>query len=227
MKSALTRPSPAPQPEPPDLSLNETAYQRLKEALVTLAYKPGEYFNAAQVMERFGVGRTPVNQALHRLSAEGLVQIIPRKGAMASPLSINDALDLIEVRLVNEMLCLRLAAAAVTDADLAELQAIADQFEDAARQRDAVSVMNLDRLFHEKIALVARNPILQDILNVLHARSQRFWAISLASEGHLQEVIDEHRAIVAALRNRDADAAAEAAKTHVLSFKSSMLGSQR
>ena len=116
------------------------------------------------------------------------------------------------------MLCLRLAAGAITDADLAELQVIADQFEDAARQRDAVSVMNLDRRFHEKIALVARNPILQDILNVLHARSQRFWAISLASERHLQEVIDEHRAIVAALRGRDADAAADAARTHVLSF---------
>ncbi len=226
MKTAPTRHAPARPPEP-DVSLNETAYLRLKEALVTLAYKPGEYFNAAQVMERFGVGRTPVNQALHRLSAEGLVQIIPRKGAMASPLSINDALDLIDVRLVNEMLCLRLAAGAITDADLAELQAIADRFEDAAHQRDAVSVMNLDRLFHEKIALVARNPILQDILNVLHARSQRFWAISLASERHLQEVIDEHRAIVAALRGRDADAAAEAAKTHVLSFKASMLGSQR
>ena len=83
-------------------------------------------------MERLGVGRTPVNQALHRLSAEGLIRIIPRKGAMASPLSINDALELIEVRLVNEMLCMRLAAAAITEAELAELQTIAEQFEAAA-----------------------------------------------------------------------------------------------
>lgn len=178
-------------------------------------------------MERLGVGRTPVNQALHRLSAEGLVRIIPRKGAMASPLSINDALELIEVRLVNEVLCMRLAAAAITEAELAELQAIAEQFEAAAQRRDAMSVMNLDRLFHEKIAAAARNAMLQDILSVLHARSQRFWAISLAAEGHLAEVIDEHRTIVATLQRHDADAAAEAAKTHVLSFKASMLNSQR
>ena len=227
MKAATTaRRAPARRAKP-DISLNETAYLRLKEALVTLAYKPGEYLNTAQVMERLGVGRTPVNQALHRLSAEGLVRIIPRKGAMASPLSINDALELIEVRLVNEMLCMRLAAAAITDAELAELQTVAEQFEAAAQRRDAASVMNFDRSFHEKIGLAARNAMLQDILNVLHARSQRFWAISLASEGHLAEVIEEHRTIVGALRRRDGEAAAEAAKTHVLSFKASMLNSQR
>ncbi|MET3375621.1 DNA-binding GntR family transcriptional regulator [Variovorax boronicumulans] len=220
------RKAPVRRPEAA-ISLNETAYLRLKEALVTLAYKPGEYLNTAQVMERLGVGRTPVNQALHRLSAEGLVRIIPRKGAMASPLSINDALELIEVRLVNEVLCMRLAAAAITEAELAELQAIAEQFEAAAQRRDAISVMNLDRLFHEKIAAAARNAMLQDILSVLHARSQRFWAISLAAEGHLAEVIEEHRTIVATLQRHDADAAAEAAKTHVLSFKASMLNSQR
>lgn len=220
------RKAPVRRPEAA-ISLNETAYLRLKEALVTLAYKPGEYLNTAQVMERLGVGRTPVNQALHRLSAEGLVRIIPRKGAMASPLSINDALELIEVRLVNEVLCMRLAAAAITEAELTELQAIAEQFEAAAQRRDAMSVMNLDRLFHEKIAAAARNAMLQDILSVLHARSQRFWAISLAAEGHLAEVIEEHRIIVATLQRHDADAAAEAAKTHVLSFKASMLNSQR
>jgi len=85
--------APAVQEPTEELSRNEAAYKALKEALVTLLYKPGEYLNTAQVMDRFGLGRTPVNQALHRLSAEGLVQIIPRKGAMAAPLSINDALE--------------------------------------------------------------------------------------------------------------------------------------
>lgn len=206
-----------------DLSRNEAAYQRLKDALVTLVYKPGEYLNTAQVMERFDVGRTPVNQALHRLSAEGLVQIIPRKGAMASPLSINDALELIEVRLVNEMLCLRLAAIAATDAELKELQAIALDFEDAADRRDAVALMNADRLFHEKIGLAARNAMLQDILNVLHARSQRFWSISLSTVGHVEEVVAEHRNIISALLARDPDGAAESARRHILSFRESLL----
>jgi DNA-binding GntR family transcriptional regulator len=206
-----------------DLSLNETAYNRLKDALVTLAYKPGEYLNIAQVMERLGLGRTPIHQALHRLSAEGLIQIIPRKGAMAAPLSINDALELIDVRLANEMLCVRLAAVSITDVELRELNAAAQDFEKAANKQQSTALMNADRRFHELIAVAARNTILQDILNVLHARSQRFWAISLSSKGHVAEVIAEHREIVAALKKRDGEAAAEAVRTHVLSFKASLL----
>jgi len=206
-----------------DLSLNETAYIRLKNALVTLEYKPGEYLNIAQVMERLGLGRTPIHQALHRLSTEGLIQIIPRKGAMAAPLSINDALELIDVRLVNEMLCVRLAAKLITDAELHELHAVASDFEMAANKQQSTVLMNADRRFHELIAVASRNTILQDILNVLHARSQRFWAISLSSDGHIAEVIAEHCEIVVALERRDGESAAEAVRTHVLSFKASLL----
>ncbi len=77
-RDAATKRRPAPRHRGAALSLNEVAYSRLKDALVTLVYKPGEYLNTAQVMARFDLGRTPINQALHRLSSEGLVQIIPR-----------------------------------------------------------------------------------------------------------------------------------------------------
>lgn len=205
------------------VSLNETAYERLKDALVTLVYKPGEYLNTAQVMERFELGRTPIHQALHRLSAEGLVQIIPRKGAVAAPLSIHDAIELIDVRLANEMLCLRLAAVAITDAELKQLASISAEFEKAASQQQTAALTNADRRFHEVIAQASRNVILQDILNVLHARAQRFWAISLSTVGHIEEVMAEHRAILAALQARDADAAANAVREHILSFRESLL----
>lgn len=205
------------------LSLNEVAYSRLKNALVTLVYKPGEYLNTAQVMEKFELGRTPINQALHRLSAEGLVQIIPRKGAVAAPLSIDDALELIDVRLANETLCLRLAAAAITDAELHELEVTALEFERAAAKQQATALTNADRRFHELIAEASRNAILQDILNVLHARAQRFWAISLSTVGHVDEVIAEHCAILSALQARDGEAAALAVREHILSFRASLL----
>ena len=202
---------------------NEIAYVRLKDALVTLVYKPGEYLNIAQVMERFGLGRTPVHQALHRLSAEGLVQIIPRKGAVAAPLSISDALELIEVRLVNETLCMRLAAVAIRDRELRDLKSLARSFEKAAAKGDVQLLTNTDRLFHERIATACRNDMLKDILNVLHARSQRFWAISLSTEGHVAEVVAEHDAIIAALAAHDPDAAAETVRAHIVSFRHSLL----
>lgn len=206
-----------------EMSRNEAAYTLLKQALVTLVYKPGEYLNTAQVMERFGLGRTPVNQALHRLSAEGLVQVIPRKGAMAAPLSINDALELIDVRLANETLCMRLAARFITDDELTELGRIAEAFEQAAERRDAMALTNTDRLFHEKLAEASRNTTLKDILSVLHARSQRFWSLSLSAAGHIEDVIQEHRAILQALGGHDADAASQAAADHILSFKASLM----
>lgn len=205
------------------LSQNEQAYARLREALTTLAYKPGDYLNIASLMHALALGRTPINHALHRLSNEGLVQIIPRKGVMVSPLSIDDALDLIDVRMANESLCARLAAAKITKAELQQLRGLARDIDEAVEHRNMAQVMNSDRLFHEYIALTARNQILMEILKVLHARSQRFWAISLSAEGHLEEVQAEHRIIIETLAKADPDAAAAAVQAHVLSFSRSLL----
>jgi len=205
------------------LSLNEQAYRRFKQALVTLGYKPGEYLNTAQVMNDLSMGRTPINQAIHRLSNEGLLQIIPRKGVMVSPLSIDDALELIEVRLANEVLCMKLASPRISLQDLEELEAINHQIELASERRDRNSMMLLDNQFHQRLAQVAGNKMLMDILSVLHAQAQRFWASSLSKEGHVQEVIKEHRAIIHALAEQNAEAAAQAAEAHILSFRNALL----
>lgn len=204
-------------------SQSEQAYGLLKDAVTTLAYKPGEYLNTASLMEELALGRTPINHALHRLANEGLVQIIPRKGVMVSPLSINDALELIQVRIANEGLCARLAAARITRAEVEALAEAARAFDAAVARRSITEVMNLDRAFHEQVAAAARNQMLAEILKVLHARSQRFWAISLADESHLAEVQAEHAAIIAALGRNDAEAAAAAVQEHVLSFQRALL----
>lgn len=211
------------EPDLSDLSQNEQAYAQLKQALITLAYKPGDYLSTASLMNELDMGRTPINHALHRLSTEGLVQIIPRKGLIVSPLSIDDALQLIDVRLANEGLCMRLAAERITKTELHQLEAIARDFEKAASRGQTIEVMNLDRMFHEYISSAARNQILAEILKVLHARSQRFWALSLAMPDHLTEVQDEHRTILKALTDGDAAAAVEAVQEHVMSFQRALL----
>lgn len=206
-----------------NLSQNELAYSHLKDRLTTLAYTPGNYLNTASLMHELSFGRTPINHALHRLANEGLVHIIPRKGVMVAPLSIDNALELIDVRLANESLCARLAASRITATELEQVVALAGELDDAVTARNMQLIMKLDRLFHEHIALAARNQVLTEILKVLHARSQRFWAISLASAGHLEEVQAEHRSIIAALARGDADAAVAAVEAHVLSFRRSLL----
>ena len=211
------------EPVQGDLSQNERAYAQLKQALITLAYKPGDYLSTASLMNELALGRTPINHALHRLCNEGLVQIIPRKGLIVSPLSIDDALQLIDVRVANESLCVRLAAERITKTELHQLELISRDFDKAANRGQTIEVMNLDRLFHEQIASAARNQILAEILKVLHARSQRFWALSLAMPDHLTEVQGEHAAIVKALAEGNTQTAVQAVEEHVMSFQRALL----
>ncbi|QKJ86834.1 GntR family transcriptional regulator [Paramixta manurensis] len=205
------------------LSLNELAYLRFKQALITLVYKPGDYLNTAQVMADLEMGRTPINQAIHRLAAEGLLQVIPRKGVMVSPLSIDDALELIEVRLANEALCIRLAVQRISEEDIRYLRQLNLQIDRARQQRDRINMMLLDRQFHHHLATVAANRRLIDILSVIHAQAQRFWATTLSNEVHMHEVIDEHNAIIEALAAGDATAADSATRAHIMSFKQALV----
>ncbi|PDQ22699.1 GntR family transcriptional regulator [Mesorhizobium sanjuanii] len=209
------------------VSRNELAYGMLREKLITLAYRPGEYLNTATLVDELGLGRTPINHALHRLETERLVQILPRKGVIVAPLSIDDALDLIEVRLANETLCMRLAADRINGEQIEGLAKSCDAFTEAVASRAMLKVMEFDRQFHEGIAQASANPILIDILNVLHGRAQRFWALSFENEAHLAEIDEEHRSILRAMERRNAEEAAVAMRAHIESFRDSLLRSNR
>jgi len=205
---------------------SEQAYALLRDKVISLSYRPGDYLNIAALVQDTGFGRTPVNQALQRLASEGLVHIMPRKGIVVAPLSIDSAFDLIEVRIVNERLCARLAARRMQEQALAQLRQAEADFAAAAQANDLHRLMNADRIFHETIADIAGNQHLSDILNVLHAQSQRFWAVSLSRPGHTDEVIAEHAAIVAALADGDETLAADSAEKHIHSFRSALMGRQ-
>jgi len=207
---------PAPQ--------SEQAYLLLRDKIISLAYRPGDYLNIATLAQDTGFGRTPLNQALRRLASEGLVRIMPRKGIVVAPLSIDSAFDLIDVRIANERLCATLAAQRMHADDLVQLRRVAEAFEAAAAAKDLHALMNADRVFHETIADIAGNPLLSDILSVLHAQSQRFWAVSLSRPGHSAEVIAEHAAIVDALAAGDAALAADNTEKHIWSFRAALMG---
>jgi len=205
------------------ISLNETAYLRFRQALITLRYKPGEYLNTAQVMDDLEMGRTPINQAIHKLAGEGLLQIIPRKGVMVSPLSIDDALRLIDVRLANELLCIQLVCKKITQKELELLKSLHQSVIKASHEHNTPEMMTLDRKFHEALSDISDNKWLADILSVIHAQAQRFWASTLSSESHMKEVVDEHHEIISALENKDLARAEQAVSSHILSFKQSLL----
>lgn len=211
--------------ESPTPTRNEIAYETIKEAVVSLRLVPGEVLNAAQLAQAFDLGRTPVARALHRLMAEGMVQILPRKGVAVVPLSLDEAMSLIEVRRVNEALCLTLAAERITAAELAHLEHLLDAFEAAAAERSIAKLLRADAEFHDAIAAASRNQVLIDLLQRLHLRSARFWAMSLSRQPHVEEVAAEHRAILRCLAAHDAAGARAAVEAHIDSFRDNLTGS--
>ena len=199
--------------------LSARAYETIKRHIISLKYRPGAYLNAAQVSAELGLGRTPVNQALSRLMHEGMVEIIPRKGAIVCSVSLEEVMAVIDVRFVNEVHCVRLAVERASDADVDQLEAIVARAEALTPTRDIEALMLLDRDFHDRLSHAARNPVLAGILRSLHERSLRFWFISLSDQEHLASVQSEHRRIVECLRARDAEGVAAAMRSHIESFR--------
>ncbi|WP_424136285.1 GntR family transcriptional regulator [Roseomonas chloroacetimidivorans] len=211
---SLRKPVPARR-----LPLKDQAYEAIRHHIVTCRFAPGVRLNEAQVAEVLGLSRMPVRHALARLRLEGLVAIHPRKGIEVRPIDMEELLQIIDVRTVNECHAARLAAARITPADLSALGTTLRRTEAALARRDTEALMLLDRQFHDIIARAAGNPIVSALLANLHDRAARFWFISLEREGHQPEVLQEHRAILDALAARDAAAVARAMARHIAAFR--------
>jgi GntR family transcriptional regulator, rspAB operon transcriptional repressor len=204
-------------------SLLDTAYEEIKHRITVCAFRPGDYLNEAEISSTLGIGRTPVHQALDRLMIEGLVQVMPRKGIIVKPVSLDEALQTIEVRLLNESYCVRLAADRASANEMDELTAILDRAQKQLATRDGERLMRLDREFHGVLARSARNPVLAEQLGRLHDRSLRFWILSLNTPGHHLSVQQQHLAILAAIRDRDPDGAEQAMRAHIEAFRRNLL----
>ncbi|MGD9714419.1 MAG: GntR family transcriptional regulator [Thermomicrobiales bacterium] len=224
-RTAARRPragSPAPTRTGAATSLRDRAYDTIKHRIITCAFRPGEYINELQLSALLKIGRTPVHQALDRLMIEGMVEVIPRKGVIVKPVSLNEVLQIIEVRLINEPYGARLAAEKGSEADLADIADVLDRTRDSVAVRNVEKLMLLDREFHLLIARAAKNEVLIELLRNLHERSLRFWFISLNAPTQHETVQKEHSAIFAAIRQRDLDGAEAAMRQHIESFRSNV-----
>lgn len=209
----------------PPPSLMQQAYDSLKMAIITMEYRPGECIVESRIGEHLQFGRTPIHEAVARLALEGLLDILPRKGIVVRPLSLDEALATVEARLIIEPACARLAAERATDEEIGEIAAILDRARPMVAKRDIKGLMLTDRAYHNAIARAARNPTLEAILQRLHERSLRFWFVSLSDVGHLVQVDDEHRDVLKALRRHDGAAVEKAVRAHIESFRETLKAS--
>ncbi|HEY8472361.1 MAG TPA: GntR family transcriptional regulator [Natronosporangium sp.] len=189
---------------------SDHAYAVLKRAILTLELAPGEPISDAELVERYGLGRTPLREALQRLAAEELVVTYGRRGMAVSPVTAGDIQSLFELRVQLDGFAARLAAERATAEDIARLEAILDGT--VPGSEDPVL---FDELIHEALADASHNTYLRSTLRRLYALSVRMVNLLKFERESLAQMRAEHAAVIEAIKARDPAAAAEAARKHV------------
>ncbi len=205
-------------------NLRELAYKSIQDLIATRRLKPGDYINERSLSKELGIGRTPTHQALEQLTHDKLVQFIPGRGSIVRAIGPREVLEITEVRSPNEELCARLAAQYATKNDVDELTDILIHSQHWAAMRNVERLLLLDRSLHTCLARISRNLLLQDILSNLHARSLGYWFVVPGTPMRLGQIASEHAKIVGTIKRGDADAAAQAMRLHIESFRSAIEG---
>lgn len=208
------------QPEAADArSLSDQAYYRIRELIVTLELPPGSLVSERELMEQLGLGRTPVREALRALARERLVDVYPRRGMFVSGVDVRDLAGLSEVRTTLESRAARLAAERATDVDRAKIELLLEELEQARGELDERTLIDLDQRIHRHIYQCAHNPFLETTLNEYYVLTLRIWFLALDRVARLEDAVNEHRALLEAIRDGDGARAEEAMRMHVKGFE--------
>jgi DNA-binding GntR family transcriptional regulator len=195
--------------------LREQVADLLRREIVAMRLQPGQRLVERELIERIGVSRTTVREALRELAAEGLVTTIPQKGAIVAVPSPKEAAEVYEVRALLEGLAASEFAANATDAQVAALRGAFAAVERTGEADDARGLLQAKNRFYTVFFDGADNATIRTILAGLQARVAVLRATSLTAPGRPQQSVREIRSIVEAIERRDGDAAAEAAAFHV------------
>jgi DNA-binding GntR family transcriptional regulator len=195
-------------------SVVDLAYERIRSLVVEGEILPGARLGQVELAEQLGISRTPVREALRRLTGEGLVEFLPNRGFRAAGLGLDEVLRRLEVRLLLEPGIARLAAERRTGEHLAELEAAIEREEAAATR---IAAHDASREFHLVLARATGNPELVSVFGSLWIVEigRRLLAARAATSDWQGVDASEHRALAAAIRARDGDRAAALMADHV------------
>lgn len=199
-------------------------YEVLRQKILRLELKPGADLDEASIVKMLKVSRTPVREALIRLSAEDLVVLLPNRGARVAPMDLERVREFFEALDHAQRAVTHWAALRRTEADLRAIAIPMAEFERAARQRDADEMIEANRRFHIAIAAAARNSYLAEIYDRLLLQGFRFSRIAFSYDfsfdedrtlaSHLERVMQEHRQMLMLIKQRDAQGAERLAGIH-------------
>lgn len=195
--------------------LREIVFSTMRLAIIEGDFKPGQRLMEVQLAEQMGVSRTPVREAIRKLELEGLVVMVPRKGAYVAGLSSEDIKEVVEIRAVLEGFAAKKASQNSTTSDIERLEAILKSFEEAVKENNIVDLINYDTDFHDVIYKTAKNSKLIQMLNGLREQVQRYRVAYFTQIHDIQKLLQEHRSMLDAIIAKDGNLAREISEKHI------------
>jgi len=208
--------------------LREQVISALRQAIMDFQLKPGQRLVERELIEQLGVSRTTIREALRELASEGLVTVVPQRGAMVSAPSLEEAIDLYEVRAALESLVVQHFVEHASDDEVQRLVTTVENLAVVtARTDDVKELLAVKDKFYAVLIAGAKSAALQQLLEGIQARVQVLRATSLSEAGRSSEAVTELRAIAAAIRDRNAGLASQLTAAHVRKASITALNSLR
>ncbi len=198
-------------------SLRGRVFNKLREDILAGVHRENDELKENSIANELGVSRTPVREALRQLELEGLVTMIPNKGAYVTGITSKDMHDIYVIRSYLEGLCAKWACEHITQAQIEELEEVLYLSDFHAKKNHNEQMVELDNKFHELIYQASGSKILYHVLSDFHHYVERIRKITLAMPSRASQASQEHSAILDAIRERDGKLAEQLACDHIIS----------
>lgn len=197
------------------LPLRDVVFNTLRQAILTGELKPGERLMEIHLANKLGVSRTPIREAIRKLELEGLVIMIPRRGAEVAQITEKSMNDVLEVRRAMDTLCVELACDRISQEELESLKKACDTFAEAVRTKDIRVIAQADVALHDIIVQATGNLRLVQLINNLSEQMYRYRFEYLKDTSRHECLIQEHRMIYEGIKEKNKEAASQASKLHI------------
>ncbi len=197
------------------LPLRDVVFNTLRQAILRGELKPGERLMEIQLANKLGVSRTPIREAIRKLELEGLVLMIPRKGAEVAEITEKSLRDVLEVRRALEELAVGLVCEKITDEQIQDLKDAAEEFKESLKSGDITRIAEADVKFHDVIYMATDNQKLIQLLNNLREQMYRYRVEYLKRSDFHQQLIHEHEEIIETIESGQKDRAVQVVCQHV------------
>ncbi|MCI9462427.1 MAG: GntR family transcriptional regulator [Lachnospiraceae bacterium] len=204
-------------------SLHGRVFQKIREDILSGKYKEHEELKEVAIGEELGVSRTPVREAFRQLELEGLIQMIPNKGAYVTGITAKDVEDIYMIRSLLEGLCARMATDKISKAQLEEMEENVYLAEFHADKGHMDQMAELDNRFHDILYEACDSKMLEHLLKDFHGYVLRVRRKTLSKNTRGRASNDEHRQIMEAIKAKDAEKAEELANRHIINAFDNMV----